>query len=297
MSASPASRHRRGRIARRPSRLGRNVLASVALAANALTLERSPQLIVPAKDIVAVKRSLLPAPAIVRASNLDGLTLASFLPGMNPGFMFGSAAAPAATVVFKTRGRDATNLSQYNFTDVDVEATTTNKTVIVAFNYGSGSIGSVDFVTIEGVSATLLSSITNGNQGLAMFAAACTTATADITIDLQNTENRLQYAIWVAYNLQSLTPVDTALISPEATSNLSTTAGGIAIGYGMVRANSSFTWTGLTEDFDVTATFDGGGMTDSGASAQTPTTTVNGLTVLPDAASTSEYNAIVVTLR
>jgi hypothetical protein len=270
------------------------------LAANALTLERSPQLIVPAKDIVAVKRSLLPAPAIVRASSLDGLGLASFLPGMNPGFMFGSAAAaaPAATVVFKTRGRDATTQSQYQVLDVNIEAAAGNKTVIVAFNYGSGSVGAVDFVTIEGVTATQLTSVNNGGaQVVAIYSAEVSTATADLVIDLANTENRLMYAVWVAYNLQNPTTIvdQDSTITDAATITLNTTADGIAIAYACARANGTSTWTGVTENFEEQGSFDGAGQTDTGGSAQTPSTGTLGISA--DLTGTTQYTMAAVTLR
>jgi hypothetical protein len=128
--------------------------------------------------------------------------------------------------------------------------------IIVVSVFGSrasGTPASITAVTINGVSATVQASVTNGASITAHYTAVVPTGTsATILVDYGQQQNRVGIGVWALYGFGSATATDTSTdnSSPFDAAGFDVQANGVAIGSGSTEQATSFTWTGLTEDFD-----------------------------------------------
>lgn len=133
-------------------------------------------------------------------------------------------------------------------------------------------------VTVGGVSASLVvSQQASGDRNSASLwiAEVPSGSTGDIVVTFANTQQRCGVGWWAVYGLESSTATDTAATATSGGSlNIDVEAGGVAFGTANSgSASATFSWTGLTEDFDGAVGTSNGFMSGASiesASASTP---------------------------
>lgn len=215
------------------------------------------------------------------------LTRALSLGGAGATFaMTGQAAtlvAPgAATRTFITTYNDETDATSYTATGVSFSTASATRAIVVAVmgRVPSGNPVAPTSVTIGGVSASLVVSketAADRNSASLWIAAVPTGTSGDIVVDFGGvTQQRCGLGWWATYNLSSLTAhaTNSSDVSGAAL-DVNTQAGGLAFGMGDSGSATAttFTWTGLTEDFDIAVGSGNGWFTGASletASASTP---------------------------
>lgn len=168
---------------------------------------------------------------------------------------FGARGADGPTVSFRNSGTDATDATSWTYTSFDIGTAAADRFVVVGCWSGRDSPHTTT-LTIGGVSATSLVTVTNGNSRATLFGltvAAGTTAT--IVSSTSALETRSVIAVWAVYGLTSTTPVATASGTADPTDlSLAVSEGGCVIGFASDH-NSAATcaWTGLDSQGSATA--------------------------------------------
>lgn len=130
--------------------------------------------------------------------------------------------------------------------------TSANKHVIVAFHWGSDG-AAIASVTIAGVTATILAEKggANGTQRTAIVIAATTATSGDIVV----TQASGTFQSWYISTFQMLngsaTPTDSFVsnaVTPTGTIDIA--ANGACVGIITSNTSATFSWTGLTEEYD-----------------------------------------------
>jgi len=177
-----------------------------------------------------------------------------------------SPAGVSATVEYVGYlGSDA-NASSYTFTGASLGSTGGDRHIILAIGSSVGNSGrNLSSVTIAGVSASAATIVRTGTISGAtrlaaiVIASVPTGTTGDIVINFNAGVNRVQLGVYAARNLISATRQAVAGVS----SNLSNSTGpfdvsvtGTTAGFVVAVAETpepnTWTWTGVTEDFDET---------------------------------------------
>ena len=178
--------------------------------------------------------------------------------------------------------------STYNFASVNLGTAAGDRYIIacVAARVGSGT-PTIDAVSIGGVSATPVVTQVNTSSGsnvIGIFIAAVPTGTTgDVDVTFSTTMLRCVVTLYRATGINP-TPSDTdSSTATDPTCNLDIPAGGFAIGAACVGSVAgSFTWTGITEDYDAaTESFTMSSASDEFVSAQT------GLTITADSVNST----------
>lgn len=164
-----------------------------------------------------------------------------------------------ATRTFVTTFNDETDATSYTASGVSLSTADATRGIVVAVmnRISSGTGTTPASVTIGGVSASLVvaqATASDRDCCSLWIAAVPTGATGNIVVDFGGvTQQRCGFGWWATYNLNSLTAVDTAQSDVSGASiDVDTQAGGLAFGAGAAgtTASTTFTWTGLTEDYD-----------------------------------------------
>lgn len=137
---------------------------------------------------------------------------------------------------------------------------------------GNNSTDAVSSMTIDGVSASLLGHQNSGpmastNGVVDLWGAQCSSATGNVTINMNASVNRGGMMIWLVTGSNGATGATTAgsAGSNNPSANITVAAGGCVLAAGCnIVGSTSYTWTGIsTEDYD--ETFGGGNSYQSGA--------------------------------
>jgi len=163
-----------------------------------------------------------------------------------------TASSTAATITFLQDTIDMGNASTYTFAGQALGAAAADRIIVCFAIDGVGSTATA--VTIGGVAATLVQTATTVRKNTLWYAAVPSGTTGDVVVT-GAAETEMGIALW------RLTGVGGPCASGQSganpgTATLSVPAGGVAIG-GMGDGHttySGYTWTGLTEDFDVELT-------------------------------------------
>ncbi len=180
----------------------------------------------------------------------------------------------------------STNASSYTFSSKSFGAADSDRIMIAVYGHRNSSAVAVDSVTIGGVTATPISERTFGSNILGFYGAAVPTGTSgDVVVTLASTVLRAGMSLY-AVTGTTLDGIFDGAWDTEDTSDsfadldVSCPAGCAIIGAGFTTLSGSpntWTWTGLTEDFDSgdieTSTIMGTAH-DEFASAQDPITTI-----------------------
>tara|TARA_R110002020_G_scaffold315243_1_gene530398 strand:+ start:325 stop:975 length:651 start_codon:yes stop_codon:yes gene_type:complete len=162
------------------------------------------------------------------------------------------------TLAFLSNEGSETDASSYTFTGKSFGDTATDRRIFVGV-YGldnSGSTITTSTVTVGGVSATKVVEVTNDtsiNGVSAIWQADVPSGTSGtVVIAFSTTIIKMGYALWRVTG--GVDEKDTASsTSSNFTLSLDVNDNGGAIGYAGNRDTPTWTWTGLTEDFEGTA--------------------------------------------
>lgn len=171
----------------------------------------------------------------------------------------GSNEVASKSIFYVNRYIQTTNTTTYTFTACDIGVASADRRVIVgAHMYGSTG-RNLSSATINGVSATELTTDTSltGNCVL-IIAAVPTGTTGDIVLTWSGSCAGSAVTVWYATGLTSDTPVAAASnvsISAPTSGSLSTVDGGFLVAAATVRYTDGVTrthsWTNATEQVDV----------------------------------------------
>ena len=173
------------------------------------------------------------------------------------GLLGGEAGGKA--LYYVNRYTITTNTTTYTFSSCDLGTPSDDRRVIVAAHMYGSTGRTLTSATINGVSATELTtdSINTANTVL-IIANVPTGSTGDIVLTWSSGCAGSAVTVWYATGLTSDTPVDASRgsgSSPTSTSALTTVAGGFIAAAATCRYNSGTTrthsWTNATEIFDL----------------------------------------------
>jgi hypothetical protein len=179
--------------------------------------------------------------------------------------MGATAAATALSYTFNTEVNDSVDRSSYTFSNVGIGGASSSRIVYAAVIVGFGSSsGAVDSVTIGGVTASLVVREGDANSSGSNLvhcgiwkAEIPTGATASIVVSNNQTATRATVATYSVYG-SSNTTVNTQTANSSNTSAMTMdVTGAVAPSIIIAAATStttpgSYTWSGVTEDFDST---------------------------------------------
>lgn len=206
------------------------------------------------------------------------------------GFGAGAEDVVAASIAYTDHVEDGTDTSNYTFSTRAIGTAASNRYVVAAIGIANSSPPTISSVTIGGVSATLVTQVTGTYERTAFYIAAVPTGTTATVVVNTSGSLRCNIGLWALYDLSSATATDTdSSTSSTGSVNLDISAGGVAIGFSNTFTSASartFTWSNLTENFDVA--YEGNNQSVSGASAAFATAQ-SGLTIssTPSAGVTS----------
>jgi len=193
-----------------------------------------------------------------------------------------NSASAAVSVSYLQTAAGSGDQSSYTCAACNIGAAASDRYIIVVVHTrDSGTAAkTLNSVTVGGVQATILSQVqsasTNSNiAGLAIVRMP-TGTTADITITFSEVMLRAAISVYRVTGISAATPYD--LVTSTASNpsgTIDVPAGGFAIGVANSGANTTASWTGLTEDYDAVVE---SGLNYTGA-ADTFVTEQNGLSV------------------
>jgi hypothetical protein len=174
---------------------------------------------------------------------------------------------PPATISYRTSNTNTANQTSYTFSGQDIGTAAADRRVVVMFTIWCQGTFTVTGVTIAGVAATwaLPGNVDNG-AGQGWFRTGYAVAnipsgtTGDIVITANGGCNHVSIGVWAVYGLLSSTPTATGAdnaFGGDATLNINIAAqaGGAVIAHQHdVNNTATRTWSGLTENYDVTGT-------------------------------------------
>lgn len=158
---------------------------------------------------------------------------------------------------FLSNGQITGNNTTYTFTSVDFGAASAKRYLIVAIVGRAGSTSAtLSSVTIGGVTASVIgTALGNGTTNqLALYGALVPSGTSgDIVAVFSAARNFAAYGLWALTQYESTAPVATYADTDSTMSGaISIKGGGFAVGAACTDDETSYTWTGLSENFDTT---------------------------------------------
>jgi hypothetical protein len=237
-------------------------------------------------------------PAIVRRADKP-LNESSILVGP-PSFR---SVLRAATLVHVATTGDINGLTNYTFTNHAIGTAATGRRVLVfAGCIGSGTPRSISSITIGGVTATILVSNSTGNRPAAIAVLQVDTGTtATIVVNTSGTEGNCLIGVWSVVGLNSDAAYDTAVVYDTLGTEimnlvLDVAAGGVVVAGRMESTGSpTFTWSGLTENYD--SAFDGVNGCGTTASAMTAAAVANQTYTVTSTGSTGNNVGLALSMR
>jgi hypothetical protein len=197
---------------------------------------------------------------------------------------------PANKSVVTTFAGGATSSSGTSNPSLSIGALLTTGHRIVGIIGRGSATRTISSVTVDGAAATALTSAVNNSNNTAVFyiAPATGNTTGTVALSLSGAWTSYTFAVWNVLNLKSTSPSDTVGTSTTYTSNaisasINVLAGGAAyaLAYDVHNNGPTFTWSGLTEAFDVSQA----GATGASGANSDFAATQTGLTVKAQSAS------------
>lgn len=195
-----------------------------------------------------------PKPAIIRPA--QEIKRASFLPGQFPPPVMAFA---APTLVYVTQATNSADQSSYTFSSTSLGAAKITRTIVLAVNVRETLLADAitATVTIAGVSAaqqsTSTSTVVGGRTSSFIFSAKVPSeTTGNVVVTLNRTVSRCGIGVWAVYDLKSNTATASASSTSLGVQTLSVNVqpGGVVVGTSFANVNPTFTWSGLTEDYE-----------------------------------------------
>lgn len=190
------------------------------------------------------------------------------IPGTIPFF----SGIQSPTLTFLGSDTDSVDRTSYNFTSFNFGTAQSDRLIVVAYSGSRGGVVGLSSSTIGGISAAPIGEVTtifgSAYVVVGLVAAVVPTGTSGtINIRYTNTAAKCGIGAWALMNLTSSTVAETTgnlSLGGSMDLSLNTQIGDLIVGSAYVNAITSFSWTGLTEDFD--GTIDSNGR-QTGASA------------------------------
>lgn len=180
-------------------------------------------------------------------------------------------------IAFLQGATSSSDLTTYTFSSQNLGTAAGDRVIIACI--GGRSVGSLVSASIGGVSADIRGQTTNSSNTVAIVTAAVPSGTTgDVVFEWSEDGIRAAIALYRATALATAVPFDIhTSIATDPTAALNVPAGGFGIAVSWAGFSAGTTsWTGLTEDYDVSVETSGGNFSsahDSFVSAQ------SGLTV------------------
>jgi hypothetical protein len=169
------------------------------------------------------------------------------------------AVAAAASAVFTANAASATTSLAYSFSSQNFGAASAGRHILIGTAGQAGSAAAVSAVTIGGVSASPVFSVSSSVVTIAFWIAAVPTATSGtVAVTWAAQRARCAVVVWALTGLLSTTAVDTGSEINSGTSplndNVDINAGGacLAMAYDAGTGSRNWTWSGLGEVVDTT---------------------------------------------
>lgn len=160
-------------------------------------------------------------------------------------------------IVYLSNASDTTTQTTFTFSSVGLGAAASDRYIIVSVAARkAGTGGTISSVTVGGETATIITQITNSgdsNSHVAGLAIAHVTSgtTGDIVVTMNTDHLRMAIGVWRAVSLSSPTPHDYgSSTATNPTYDIDVLAGGFVVGMASTSNTSTFSWTGIDEDFD-----------------------------------------------
>jgi len=199
------------------------------------------------------------------------------IPGIKSAIV-GAGSAPFSLAFGSSSVIDSPGAGPYSFTGMTIgtaPAGGETRHVVVAIGLMHNSAGSINSVTIAGVSASLVVGIDSGTgtsgAGVALYIAQVPTGTTATVAVSYTGGTSLGAATYILRN-RTVTTATSSSTAQSPSLNLNIAVGGAAIGVSMVRDGTVSTWTGLTENFDTDIRSDEWFSAASGGTPGTPAT-------------------------
>lgn len=181
------------------------------------------------------------------------------LPGIRPSWQ----SQPIPSMSFIGTQDQVATANSYNFS-VDIGPAANNRIILIHVDGTSVANASTITGTIAGVAFTVLSASFGANPSLSAIVAAVVPASGGsgvqtVTINTATQLLSIGIASYRILNLKSLTPTASYNnASNPAAGTLNIAAGGLAFATARCGAtNPTYTWTGITEDYDFTGSTSG----------------------------------------
>lgn len=171
------------------------------------------------------------------------------------GFGAFSAGGGVAAVAFTAHSSQEAIQDIYTFSTLSFGTESADRHIIVGVTARAGGAFTIDSVTIGGVSATPIASVTSGtdNKAALFIAAVPTGATGDVVVDTGGADPaRMAVVVWAATGLSGTAAHDTSTstAAPLAAATFDVPANGIAVGVAFTQAAATATWANLSENAD-----------------------------------------------
>ncbi len=161
-----------------------------------------------------------------------------------------------ASVTYVNNYTSGTDTNTYTFSGCNIGTANADRTVVITVGARrSGTPSTVNSVTVGGNSATELVQVSSGatNSCVAAIYAIDVPSgtTADVVVTLASTMLRCGIGVYDCTGI-STTANDTATAtSASGSGTVTATADGAVIGVAMSGSSTAFTWSGITENYDV----------------------------------------------
>lgn len=192
------------------------------------------------------------------------------------GFLYGSR---FPLLVPLTTGSNEDDLSTYSFNSVGFGPVTHDRLLLLCPYATRSGGGTIDAVSIGGVSASGVQSQGTNTIGGIFYANVPSGSSGTISFTFSGTSSRASYVLYAAYNLNSLTPTDSDAPAGGGGANRTVTldilAGGFAIVAASGTSSNSLSWSNATENL-VSLASGGEGV---GTGLNQPSTNQTGLSI------------------
>lgn len=233
-----------------------------------------------ASAVLAASSALLVSPAGLRQSVTAVLAASHTLRATG-------TSGGTATRTFLAATGDTADLTTYTFAGQNLGTASADRIIVVAIAGREGDGGAnrtLSSVTVAGISATIIANSGNVPTHTDIAVAAVPTGTSgSIVVTYSGQVSRCVIGTWATTGMSaSSTSADASDTSDPYSASVDVPAGGVAFGISYDNGNTTFTWTGLTEDSD--AVYEGRTVSFASAAFASQQT---GLAVQADAATDS----------
>ncbi len=203
------------------------------------------------------------------------------VPGSLNAALFGGGAVIAT---FTDSDTQVAVQSAFTFSAQSLGTAAPNRQIVVCFS-GRDGTRTGSSLTIQGVAASLVVRQQNAGGTSEIWSAFVPTGTTgDIVVTWSGNQARTGIGVYALYGALSTAHATYTSTATPLAATVNIPQGGAAIGFSMSATASTFTWAGLTEDFDGQ---DGDGITYSGASLASAAGS-NGLSVTATATAVNQ---------